>query len=154
MTADLAGHGRIAFADRSYGLMNISLTTGASFRGAVQLKTVDGGKTWTFLPNGPGVAGEILLLNDKDALLAGGPGDTELWTTHDAGNTWQQISLPAPVDIGSANFRRYDIPVFKDRLSGFVPVTIQVEKGSSRQPCYSPRRMVTGPGKQTEYWLS
>jgi photosystem II stability/assembly factor-like uncharacterized protein len=129
MTADLAGHGRIAFADRSHGLMNISLTTGASFRGAVQLKTADGGKTWTFLRNGPGRAGEILLLNDQDAWLTGGPDDTELWTTHDAGNTWQQILLPAPVDIGSANFPTYDIPVFKDRLSGFVPVTYSGGEG-------------------------
>lgn len=129
-SSELSGQGWISFADTLHGWLNVGITSSSAFNLGGLLTTSDGGRTWDWVKQGPGVAGTILLLTDKDGWLAGGPGDTELYATHDAGSTWQKTSLQAPKELGSAVYPTYDLPTFEDRLHGFVAVTFSGPEGS------------------------
>jgi photosystem II stability/assembly factor-like uncharacterized protein len=123
-----SGGGWITFADSLHGWLNLNITSGSAFNFGALLTTADGGRTWMPLKS-PGLSGQVLLLNENDGWLASSPGD-ELYATHNAGSTWQKISLQAPKEIAPATYPTYDLPAFKDRLNGFVAVTYSGPEGA------------------------
>jgi photosystem II stability/assembly factor-like uncharacterized protein len=126
----LAGDGRIDFIDSQHGWMNLSIASSANFRLGALLATADGGKTWEWVEESPGVSGAIRFTTLKDGWLAGGPGDQKLFVTHDGSRSWQEISLPLPVEAQRATRATYDLPTFESEQQGFLPVTYAGAEGS------------------------
>jgi photosystem II stability/assembly factor-like uncharacterized protein len=118
----LSGSGDIAFADSLHGWVNLALKSSAAFNSGDVLSTLDGGRTWKALKNGPGLSGPILLLPNGNGWLVG-QDDSELYATHDGGSSFQEVSLPAPEEIAPAGRPAYDLPIFEDNLHGHVAVT-------------------------------
>ncbi len=122
----LAGDGHIAFADAAHGWMNLDRVSGAAFNLGALLMTSDGGRTWNWSPDerdGPAIFGSVTLVTPRDGWLAGGPGNTELYATHDGGNSWQQLDMKAPKEVSPATNATYNSPIFEDAQRGFLPVT-------------------------------
>ena len=120
----LSGDGRIEFVDPLHGWMNLSVVSSANFRLGGLLATSDGGKSWDWAPDSPGVSGSVRFINLKDGWLAGGPGNQRLYVTHDSSNSWQELSMKAPPEAGRAIYPTYDQPPLFDNSShGFLPVT-------------------------------
>jgi photosystem II stability/assembly factor-like uncharacterized protein len=72
------------------------MNSGSAFRPGRLLVTNDGGRTWNYTPGDSGAGGSVCFFNGHDGLLSGGPENTELYVTHDASSTWQELSLKAP----------------------------------------------------------
>ena len=125
----LTGGGHIDFVDPLHGWMNIPVESSANFQSAILLVTIDGGRTWDWVPESPGVSGSIRFIDLKNGWLAGGPNQF-LYATHDGSKSWQELSLKAPPDLGKATNPLYDLPTFEDEKNGFLPVTYSGPEGS------------------------
>jgi photosystem II stability/assembly factor-like uncharacterized protein len=119
---DFSGGGSIYFVDRLHGWMVLEILSAALAPG-MMLFTEDGGKTWNATADDPGRRGSLCFFGKRDGVLAGGPQDTELWITHDASTSWQQVSLAPPSQALPANFPTYGAPVCNEDKHGFLPVT-------------------------------
>ena len=126
----LTGDGRIAFSDPLHGWMNLDVMSSSAFQLGMLLMTSDGGRTWCGPLNSPGVEGAINPVTPDDIWLAGGPGE-ELFVTHDAGYSWQQLDLKAPKEIYPAIDATYDVPTFSDAKHGLLPVIYSGVKAKS-----------------------
>src|ERR1700674_918342 len=102
--------------------MDLVIKSGSAFPPGKLLVTEDGGKTWSYAAGDPGAGGAVCFFNGHDGLLSGGPAHTELYVTHDASVTWQELSLKAPSRALPADFPTYGTPVCEDNKHGFVPV--------------------------------
>jgi photosystem II stability/assembly factor-like uncharacterized protein len=126
----LTGGSHIDFVDSLHGWMNLPVVSGAAFRLGILLATADGGKSWDWVPESPGVSGIIRFISPNDGWLAGGPGDEHLYVTHDGSKSWQESSLKAPPETGKAIHPLYDSPIFADSKNGFLPVTYSGPEGA------------------------
>jgi photosystem II stability/assembly factor-like uncharacterized protein len=125
-----AGGAAVFFLDRFHGWANWELYHSSSVSPALLLASQDGGKTWTLKRGAPERAGSLCFFSETDGLLAGGPQDTELWVTHDASKSWQQLSLRAPPTALPASFPTYGEPICETGKRGFLPVTYSGPDGS------------------------
>jgi hypothetical protein len=122
----------ISFADRTHGW--ISITVGDSdypnLTGKI-LVTEDGGQTWHAAARVPCVLGEAVRISSQEGWMAGGGAfpaiPAELWVTRDGANSWQEVRLAAPEELGSATNETYDVPVFRDPLHGVKMVEFSEE---------------------------
>ena len=122
--APLDGRGTIFFVDAEHGWMNLWMKSGSAFRLGVLLMSEDGGKTWEWAPDGPDAgAGAIYFLTLTDGWIAGGPGDEQLYVTHDGAKSWHAVALKPPPIITKGYTATYVVPIFQDRKHGFLPVT-------------------------------
>jgi len=126
----LAGDGRIGFVDPLHGWMNLGFSSSANFRLGGLLATSDGGKSWDWAPDSPGISGTVRLVSVKDGWVAGGPGNHQLYVTHDGGNTWKELLLKAPTEVYPATNPVYDLPTFEDSKHGHIAVTYSGPEGS------------------------
>jgi len=121
-TARVVSVNHVFFLDSTQGWMNLSLESSSNFNLGVLLSTSDGGRTWTFVVRSPHITGQVYFLDAMNGWLAGGPGSSQLYATHDGGTTWLAVSLDPPGWHGQPS-RVYDIPVFRDTHHGFEVVT-------------------------------
>ena len=126
----LSGDGQIDFVDPLHGWMNLGVVSSSNFSLGAMLQTSDGGKTWVWSSDSPGVSGSILFLNTEQGWLAGGPGGEKLYATRDGAKSWQELSLNAPPEAAPSMYPVYDLPSFKDSKHGSIPVTYSGPEGS------------------------
>jgi len=121
----LASGGRIDFVDPTNGWMNLDVESSSNFRLGLTMKTNNGGKTWgvPVSRTGPGVAGSLRFINERDGWLAGGPGNEHLYETRDGAMNWHEVIVQAPLQAATALSAVYDLPVFRDNMHGLLPVT-------------------------------
>jgi photosystem II stability/assembly factor-like uncharacterized protein len=120
----LSGDGNFSFVDPQRGWMNLGLNSSSNFNSGLLFETVDGGKSWTRLKNAPYIAGKIAFKTSDDGWIAGGPGNRELWATHDGGKTWQKPSLIPPEGLNGVIYTTDDAPTFLDGFT-FLKVTYE-----------------------------
>lgn len=120
------------FVDAMHGWVLVRLNGNTAISiGALEF-TEDGGNTWKAL--GAPVAGPIRFVTQKDGWLTGGPTEDEiraLFVTHDGGRSWQEQRLKPPSQTHAAVYPTYDLPIFEDSKSGFVPVSFSGPDGAS-----------------------
>jgi len=116
-SGEVTGGGSLVFSDRLHGWVDLGM-----IRGGVLLATSDGGRTWQEPKSQPGIGSDMVAPTEKDLWMAGGM-DFKLFVTHDAGNTFQEVSLPAPRGIEPDDSPIYGLPVFTDRFNGYEEVT-------------------------------
>src|SRR5580698_7957351 len=108
------------FADKNRGWMILKISKNVAVSSGVMMRTEDGGKTWKQMP-APPIADQLRFINAEDGWMAGGP-DQELYSTHDAGDSWQRVSLPDPKDLAAHLDGDYSLPVFQSATVGSVAV--------------------------------
>jgi len=121
----LTGDGIITFADRLHGWISLNDARSTLFASSAILSTSDGGKTWNWVKSGiDGTVKGILAVTDKDIWMVGLSGEdgSQLAVSHDGGESFQDVVLPAPKDIAPFVNPEYDLPVFSNRLNGYVVV--------------------------------
>jgi len=121
------GNGWINFIDPIHGwvLLEAELNSRVGLNMGVLFKTEDGGKTWKLVNDKLEKAGRFLFMTTKEGWMVARYGD-DLFATQNGGNTWQQVTLPPPPQVSSPG-AQYDLPIFKDSLNGFLPVTFVTE---------------------------
>ncbi|MGA2217222.1 MAG: hypothetical protein ABSG51_04000 [Terracidiphilus sp.] len=125
----LSDQGVIAFADKLHGWLSLGVDGNTVTAGSALLLTSDGGRSWHDTPDakeGPeGRIRGILALTERDVWILGTPegGPAMLWATHDGGNSYQQIALPALKEIAPAEYPTYSLPTFTDGLHGYEAVS-------------------------------
>ena len=135
---ELAGGGAIAFADKLHGWLIFRYQTGSAFNSAGLFATSDGGRTWQASNDNPGFAGEIRAYPNGDVWVSGHPGVNEggkieeLVVSHKGGNGFEDVSLPAPKDIGPVGQpSSYTLPVFEDNLRGYEAASYYGPNGTN-----------------------
>jgi photosystem II stability/assembly factor-like uncharacterized protein len=118
----LDGYGNLFFLDHNIGWLDLGLTSSSNFNSGILFKTIDGGKSWKHVRDDPWIAAEIFFKNTEDGWIAGGPGDQDLFVSHDGGETWKKTILNAPDNIDANSFAAPTLPIFIGE-TGFVPVT-------------------------------
>jgi Domain of unknown function (DUF1906) len=86
----------MCFSSESHGWLLVQDATTANFSQAKLYRTIDGGQSWFVLP-APPAAGRVLFTNTDRGYLVGGVGSSQLFTTDDAGASWQLAQLPGMV---------------------------------------------------------
>jgi photosystem II stability/assembly factor-like uncharacterized protein len=115
------------FIDSLHGWLVIAFAGNA--RPGKLLATVDGGKTWNWV-NSAGFSGPIVFATLQDGWQFDEFG-ARVYVTHDGCKTWQEVSPPAPPQIGSTPDRRFEgVPVFQDQYKGYL--VVQYVKGGWR----------------------
>ena len=126
---DFGGGGELYFLDPLHGWLNLDILSSSSFAPARLLETEDGGSTWKISSGDPGRQGYFCFFGTSDGLLAGGPQATEVYVTHDGSNSWQPLTLKAPIEVAPDIFPTYGKPVCQANR-GFLPVTFSGPDGS------------------------
>ena len=102
-----------------WGMMNTRLS--------FLLATFDGGRTWERLPDPP-LGQSLEFTSPRDGWMIGTsqkdrgipiPEADAIWTTHDGGQHWQEISLPQSADLEGKEIY-FSALKFKDRRNGVV----------------------------------
>jgi photosystem II stability/assembly factor-like uncharacterized protein len=89
------------------------------------LRTADGGKNWTETKDTP-TSDHFYFVNTKDGWIAGGK-EHSFFVTHDAGDSWQPVSLPKVAGTEPNYGVDYDLPIFLDERHGFVSVGYELD---------------------------
>lgn len=126
--ADVSGCGDdFAFVDPLHGWINVTVSgVTMNSRWAFLLTTSDGGRTWKRALHAPALPwGRVLLLTHRDGWLKGGPGEPEVFVTHDAANSWKEVTVKTPTGIApeQGSSTSYALPSFLDAQHGFLPVS-------------------------------
>jgi len=120
----------LSFADSQHGwaILKRNLALGRS--AGVMLRTVDGGRTWVQLPkNSLPMADNLRFVTTKDGWLAGGgQPESDLYVTHDGGDSWSQVVIEPPAGVRvemwppaqSGVWPSYRLPFFGDPKLGFL----------------------------------
>jgi hypothetical protein len=116
-----AGVASVYFIDAQQGWLILRLGSSSNFSVGAALHTADGGLTWTALPSPP-AAGSIVFVTSRSGWMAGGPAGSQLWFTHDGGQTWQPETIAAP-DGCSGSQTAYSLPVFTGATNGRLTET-------------------------------
>lgn len=120
----LGGGGQITFVDSLHGWMDLAVASSANFRLGTLLTTSDGGMTWKYTIDSPGVFGSVRFVDINDGWIAGGPGNQDLYVTHDGSKSWRKILLTAPTGLTANAYPIYEQPpIFTDSKHGYLPVT-------------------------------
>lgn len=118
------------FADAQHGwaILKRSLHTQAS--SGVMLRTLDGGHSWTQLPNDTlPMADHFCFATAKDGWVAGGgQPESDLYVTHDGGDTWSQVVVAPTTAIKvevwppkqNGAWPDYRLPSFESPTHGFL----------------------------------
>ena len=138
--------GHMQFSDVNHGWINLDVQSGSAFHVGYLLRTVDGGKNWTFA-GGPS-AGEIRFVDPRHGWLAFG-GD--LWVTHDAAKTWEPVSLTRPPSMQQATAANYQLPVFADEKNGALEVAFCTPPAEPTQTCYKSLFITKNDGKSWRF---
>jgi photosystem II stability/assembly factor-like uncharacterized protein len=119
--AVLSTGGYIYFLDPTHGWIDLSVASGSAFHPGAALSTQDGGKNWNWVPMGSGAAGPIMFTTLRDGWILS-PDQTELYVTHDASKSWQQVSVTAPAmaRVGEEAANAYYMPTFSDVQNGLM----------------------------------
>lgn len=118
----LDGYGNLFFLDHNTGWLDLGLTSSSNFNSGLLFKTIDGGKTWKHVRDDPWIAAKIFFKNPKDGWIAGGPGDRDLFVSHDGGDTWEKAILKVPDNIDANSTATPVLPTFIGD-TGFLPLT-------------------------------
>ena len=111
------------FADAQHGWAILKRNLHVEASSGVMLRTLDGGHTWTQLPKDTlPIADDFLFATARDGWMAGGP-DEDLYRTHDAGDSWQAVSLAVPAQISQDLSPVYNLPVFVGEKIGYLRAT-------------------------------
>jgi len=109
------------FVDPDHGWFLWNVPTGTQVSFGILLSTQNGGRTWTELPSPPSSHG-VAFYTAKDGWTTGQPDGSELWVTHDTGQTWTQKTV-APPDSCNGCLPIYNIPKFQNQVDGVVAIT-------------------------------
>jgi hypothetical protein len=71
------------------------------------------------------MAENFRFINAKDGWMTGGP-DGETYATHDAGDSWAEVSLPKPAAVGPDTGADYSLPEFASGRNGFLTAQYSV----------------------------
>ncbi len=120
-----SGRTWLDFADPQHGWEILDISTNSANPSAGEmLRTTDGGKTWSPTKNVP-TSDHFRFITAADGWIAGGK-DHELYVTHDAGDSWQGVPLPAAPGTEPNFGVDYALPVFESAHHGFLPVQYSV----------------------------
>lgn len=112
----------VYFEDTKHGWVMVRMNGNAAVSLGILLITDDGGGTWRTPQHlGPPVAGPTSFADPKRGWLAGGP-DEQLYSTTDGGETWQEVSLPAPPPMRASAAAIYHLPTFQSAGTASLPV--------------------------------
>jgi photosystem II stability/assembly factor-like uncharacterized protein len=115
-----SGKTYLDFSDAQHGWAILENAYNTNRSVGEMLRTVDGGKTWTQLPETSlPIAEPFVFANAKDGWIAGGP-DVELYESHNSGNTWQPVQLANPPGVSSDLSPVYGLPVFMNNNTGYL----------------------------------
>ncbi len=129
----LTDRGIIVFADKLHGWMSLLEARNTLFASSVPLSTSDGGRTWNWAKSGiAGAIDGILAATDKDIWMIGHSDEdgSQLSVSHDGGNNFQGVVLPAPKVFPSFGYPEYALPVFTNSLNGYEAVTYSDSKAA------------------------
>lgn len=120
-----SGRSWLDFADPQHGWEILDISTNSANPSAGEmLRTADGGRTWSPTKDVP-TSDHFHFITAADGWIAGGK-DHELYVTHDAGDSWQRVSLPAGPGTEPNLGVDYALPVFESAHHGFLPVQYSV----------------------------
>jgi photosystem II stability/assembly factor-like uncharacterized protein len=120
-----SGRSWLDFVDPRHGWEILDINTNSVNPSAGEmLRTADGGKTWAPTKDTP-TSDHFRFTTTTDGWIAGGKGQ-ELFVTHDAGDSWQKVSLPKPSGVGPDMGIGIGPPVFENERHGFLPVRYAV----------------------------
>jgi photosystem II stability/assembly factor-like uncharacterized protein len=120
-----SGQSWLSFVDSQHGWEILDISTNSAHPSAAEmLRTVDGGKTWVPANDTP-TSDHFVFTTTKDGWIAGGK-DQELYVTHDAGDSWQKISLPVAAGTQPNLGESINLPAFKSEKEGLVSVQYSV----------------------------
>jgi photosystem II stability/assembly factor-like uncharacterized protein len=120
----------LAFADPQHGWAVLKRSLHVQASSGVMLRTADGGKTWTQLPkNTLPIADRFRFPTIKDGWMAGGgQPESDLYETHNGGDTWSQVVVRPPQAIKvevwppaeNGVWPDYRLPYFDSSAHGFL----------------------------------
>ena len=113
----------LLFVDPDHGWFLWSIPTGTQLSVGILLSTQNGGRTWTELPRPPSKHG-VAFYTARDGWTTGQPDGSELWVTHDAGQTWSEKTVPPPESCKDCQ-PWYRIPKFQNLMDGVVAITFE-----------------------------
>jgi len=120
-----SGRSWLDFVDSQRGWEILDIATNSANPSAGEmLRTVDGGKTWTATKDTP-TSDHFIFVTPTDGWIAGGK-DQELFVTHDAGDSWQKVRLPATADTQPNLGESLTSPAFNSEKEGFLSVHYSV----------------------------
>jgi photosystem II stability/assembly factor-like uncharacterized protein len=126
-----SGASWLDFVDPQHGWEILDIATNSANPSAGEmLRTADGGKTWTPTKDTP-TSDHFIFVTVTDGCIAGGK-DQELFVTHDAGDSWTKVSLPAIADTQPNLGESLGLPAFENEKEGFLSVHYSV--GSATGP--------------------
>lgn len=120
-----SGQSWLQFSDLQHGWEVLDIAhNSATPSSGMMLRTTDGGKTWATTKDLP-LAEQFRFINPKDGWITGGP-EGQLFVTHNAGDSWSEVSPQKPKDIGEDLGTGMSLPSFEDRQQGSVIVRYSV----------------------------
>src|ERR1017187_308951 len=111
------------FADALHGWIMLRATSSSNFSLGMLFATLDGGITWSKLPDPP-IGEAVYFSSPTDGWLAGGPNGDALFVTRNAGQSWTRQQLPLPPSIDQPAGLSYTLPRFADSAQGFIRAAI------------------------------
>ncbi|HMD76247.1 MAG TPA: glycoside hydrolase domain-containing protein [Terracidiphilus sp.] len=128
----MGDQGVIAFSDKLHGWLSLGIAGSTTWSASELLATSDGGRTWVSTKGGSeGRVEAMLALTGKDVWVVGSPeGGSELDVSHDGGDSFQEVALPAPKEFAQFGYPEYSLPTFTDSLNGYEAVTYSDSEAS------------------------
>jgi hypothetical protein len=123
------------FPDAQHGFLMLGVQSSSAFRLGIFLRTTDGGATWQQAPTPP-AGGNITFLDATHGFDGPGPAGDELYTTADAGNTWQRITLASPAALATTH-STIALPVFTGATNGTLLRTYAATGGGPTIATYT-----------------
>lgn len=123
-----SGRAFTSFSDGKHGWAILKRSLHVQASSGEMLRTVDGGKRWTQLPQPP-IADNILFVTDKDGWIAGGgQPESDLYVTHNGGESWSQVVIQPPTEVKvkawppsqGGVWPDYHLPFFESEKHGFL----------------------------------
>ncbi|HEY6766132.1 MAG TPA: hypothetical protein VI386_15350 [Candidatus Sulfotelmatobacter sp.] len=119
--AVLSGAADVYFLDRDHGWISLRVLGGTTVHRGGVLVTENGGTSWNWMHDDPGLGGEVFFntLNDGWVLSQD---FTAIYDTHDGSKTWHEVKLQAPplAEAGTGEAYIYNLPTFEDSKHGFL----------------------------------
>lgn len=120
-----SGQSWLQFSDLQHGWEVLDIAHNSATPGSgMKLRTTDGGKTWAATKDLP-LSDQFRFINPKDGWIAGGL-EGQLFVTHDAGDSWQEVSLHKPENVGEDTGIGMSLPSFEAPQQGSVIVRYSV----------------------------
>jgi hypothetical protein len=117
----------VDFFDTSHGWIMVNTSSGPLSRRGFLISTADGGVHWSVLP-APPIDGQIVFGSARNGILATTPnpyGDTNVWYSRNAGESWTPATLPLPKSCAECVVERIGAPAFSNSTDATVPVILR-----------------------------